>query len=254
MARKRLGDLFAEGKEIDIQGIKVWIQKPNVVQMEDIIRKANAAKARISMKLKNPESDNSLEVTTAVTEDFPTREVMIDFLVASEISDSEVKIGERLSEDEEGKWGENNYLNGLLDLWELEGLKEVYTETSEEDRKDNDEYDKAVEVFEEIKAFNEEVAKEVEGERKALARDFEQMRDEKILDKVVEKRKTYQENVVWFSTYRKAQMFYATREPDDRSKLYFSGMGELDELHPVVMKTILDTLAETEVGRQEGKD
>ena len=148
MARKRLGDLFAEGKEIDIQGIKVWIQKPNVVQMEDIIRKANAAKARISMKLKNPESDNSLEVTTAVTEDFPTREVMIDFLVASEISDSEVKIGERLSEDEEGKWGENNYLNGLLDLWELEGLKEVYTETSEEDRKDNDEYDKAVEVFE----------------------------------------------------------------------------------------------------------
>jgi hypothetical protein len=252
--RKKLGDLYVRGAELRIDdeeaGIYelVWIQKPNPVQHENMLRIANAARSKVTMQHKDRNSEGYLAALDEVSDMFPTRDAMEAYLVQLELSEVSPKVEAELSMDPEGEWAKDGYLQGLRDAWS-NGLSDAYARRSEEDP-----VEEADQVFAELKRFANEVEAVLEGHRREKRSDFSGMSDERVTDLVVKKHLNHKGTQAWFAAYRRAQVRYAVRDHEDHGKYYFEKLEDVEALDINVLRLLFEKLEEISVDPQEGKD
>lgn len=250
MKTRRLGDLYVKGESLTIDDglgdpITVWIQKPNPVQHEAIIRSANSARAQVLLELKNKEGDIYLSALDEIDTQYPTLDTLITFLVETDMSEKKQKIEAELLFDKESEWAEDNYLQGLYDLWN-DKMKDRYFSDEEDEE--------ATKIFQELKRFSEEVEKSLDGYRKKARSDYELMGEDRVLDRVIEKHIKSIGTQAWFAAYRRSQILFATREIDDHSKFYFEDIEEVRSLAIEVIQPLVAKIEEISVDPMEGKD
>lgn len=248
--RRRLEDLYVRGRELSIDDgsndpVVVWVQKMNPLEHEKAIRKAGAAKAKQLLAVRDHSSEEWQEAYVDVAE-FTTREQLIDYIISDEIVQFQEAKEAELSYSEE--WQKDNYLGGLRDAWEDADnpLSAVYARDPEDEE--------ARRVFLELKRFADQVEEEVGPETERLRRDFENMSEEDLRDKALEKVIELRAGLAWLREYRTCEVLYGVREVDDHRKYYFTHRDQVDALASQVFVQLSTAYNELMVAVAEGKD
>jgi hypothetical protein len=250
--RRRLNDLYVVGRPVIVgedtpEPVEIWLQKLNPVQNEDALRRANAARTRARAFGKDKDSEEYLDAVANVN-DFASREVLIDLSIAEELRLRRSRIeAECAAEDE---WAADDYLQGLVDEWEgtpdAPGLKERWAE-------DHDDPE-AARVKSEIDRFDEKVRVLVEAEHENLKRDYENTPDDVVLDKAVERVLEQRAVTAFILEYENWQLYYAVRDPDHHTELYFENVEQVKSLEERTKEILLLNYRELMVEQTEGKD
>lgn len=251
MKKRRLQDLYVVGQELTIDDGKgpvvVWLQKLNPVENEDALRRANAMRARMLISRNNEDSEE-FQVALGEAFDYGNRENLVDYLIENDVA--EVRLSRTAEEEAKDKWSKDGYLQGLRDAWvgtpDAPGLKDVYVEN-----KDDPE---ASRVFGELKKFDNTVEAEIAGEKDRLRRDYEGMAEDDLRRKVAVRFVESRADAAWFREYARAEVYYATREPDKHKQRYFETRREVDELETAVLLSLQKAYAALKVDPLEGKD
>lgn len=242
LKNNKLVDLFVRGKEVVVadsdKEVRVWLQKLNSTEHEAIVRHANSARAKMLAAKNDPESDFYQSIRNDILE--LDKDQVVDIVIQNEVNEKVAVVESEISEREE--WVKDNYLQGLRDSWEA-GLQErFHTEHDEE----------STAVFNELKRFAEQVAKEVEAERMSLATDNLERSLEALVDEAVKIRLTQQANMEWLKAYRKGEIVYATRDGNDH-KHKLLDWNSVDDLQEEVYDRLIAEYATLRIDPIEGK-
>ena len=245
---KKLGDLFVRGAEVTVEdgedSVTVWVQKLNPLQQEKCLRRANGARAKILSVRKLPDDDlDKLSYYYEADELVQDRDAMLDYLLGEKLATAYQLREAELSAQEE--WSEDNYLQGLNDAWQ-DGLKEEFV-------RDNDDPE-AKRVFDELKRFANLVEAEVEKEREHMIREFDDKSDEDLKQMVYDQVIEAAADLEWLKEFRKSEIFFAVRHPDNHNKPYFDRREEVDDLEMEAFASLANAFQEIKVDVVEGKD
>jgi len=222
MGKRRLGDLYrthtlvecddGQGEKIAVSLVK--ISRPDT---DAAVLAANAARARVLMRRGDRESDLWLEAYGEVA-DRP-RDHITAVLVADDLSQK--RLSAEAQEEAEERWAEDEYLDGLRKLWK-DSMMEVWAVNPD----DPD----AKRVRDELAAFKHAVDARMAGEAEDLTEGYAHLDEEELRIKVTDKLIENAANSVWVEEFERHRIFYATRDPLDRSKRYFRAMEEVRDL------------------------
>lgn len=246
LKNNKLLDLFVRGKEVTIkdpetgQEVDVWLQKLNPTQHETVVRRANAARAKFLSIKNDPDSDEYQSLYGEVLD--MEKDEMIDIIIAEEIANKVNSVESMISEKDE--WNKDNYLQGLRDAWQEEGLADKYF------REDDEEAGK---VFAELKRFAEQVAKEVEAERANLVADHLERSLDAVVNEAMESKIASNANLEWLKAFRKGQLVYAVRDIKDHSNCLLDWQS-VDELQEDSFNVLSNEYRNLTVEPIEGKD
>lgn len=249
LKRRRLSDLYVVGKELELDDgsgdpVVVWIQKLTPLQHEKSLRRANGVRAGVLAIKDDP--DDSLE-RLGYQHEFDqvstTREDMVNYLLSEKLANLYQVEEARLAAEKE--WSENHYLQGLTDLWE-DSAKEAYASDSDDPE--------AKRVFEELKRFAEKVENSVQGHAKELARDWEGTPDDDLKREVLNKVLETAADMQWLAEYRKCEVWFSVRDPENHNALYFESREEVDDLTIETFTALAAAYGELKVDIIEGKD
>jgi hypothetical protein len=266
--KRRLRDLYVTGREFKVddgsgEPVVVWIQKLTQLEHEAAMRRAGAAKARLLMHRNDPDSETWQAVYSDVDE-MTDRDALLSYVLAEELSKvAESREAELAAEEE---WEKDNYLQGLKDAWfgdeTAPGLKDVYIdEEPQEGEEPSARYAEAKEVWSELKRFDETVDEKVQAERKRLVRDYENVSMEELRRQVVDKFLEIRAGSAWVREFRRCEVMYAVRDPENHDEYYFAPEGkkepsreEVDQLAPETFGQLARAIDELTVDPTEGKD
>lgn len=170
------------------------------------------------------------------------REDWIEFLAGNEAAKLFSQIEDEIGAEDE--WSKDDYLQGLLDAWEGGVKDQHFIEPTEESER----------IFGEMQRFNEQVQKRIDGEKDRFAKDFESKTDDALRDLVVRKLGERRADFAWLREYRRAELLFAVRDPDDHSKPYFKNMDALNEIANEVFIRLVQEYQGLSVEVIEGKD
>jgi hypothetical protein len=248
--RRNLSDLYQKGKLVifddgetpeDQEAPSVYIKKLNSIESEKALRKANAEKAKINVAARNPESEVYLSTINEV-DSMGGREAWVQSLAEEKAARLLPQIEDELGAEEE--WSKDEYLQGLMDAWEG-GLKDVhFLEPTEDSER----------VWGEMKRFNDLVQQRYEGELARLVKDFDAKTDDQLRDLLVKQLSDRRADFSWLREYRRAELLFAVRDPDNHAKPYFKDMDDLNEIANEVFIRLVQEYQALAVDIIEGKD
>lgn len=251
MKRKNLSDLYVVGETVRVEAgdefDEVWVQRLNPIDNEKALRRATAARTRMKSLFRDTDSDEYLQ-SVGEMDDYATEQVLIDLIILDDMAEKRASVEAELGSQEE--WSDDNYLQGLFDLWagdaDNPGLSETYA-TDPEDPE-------ALRVFNELKRFNDEANKQVEQWREKLVNDLKTQPREQLLPKAVEVYLDRKANAAFMDEFEKHQLALAVRRAEDHKVKYFDSAADLDDLHPNVLNQLKAALEKISLDPSEGKD
>lgn len=248
MKKRHLRDLYVRGTLHTIddgtpgeEPVSVYLKKLNLNENEEAIRKANAARAVVIAAIEDPDSDLYKAALGDAAE--TDRANLIEYLISEPLSKARESAEAELGANPE--WEDNDYLQGLNNAW-MGGLNDKFHEDPEDEE--------AKKVFEALKRFADEVENVLEGEAKALRRDYEFVTEEELRGKAVKAFLKARSDLTWVDVYRKAELLLAVRNPEDPKERYFEELSEIDELETPVLLDLLRAYRDMTTDPQEGKD
>jgi hypothetical protein len=248
--RRRLSDLYVVGKkEVLTDGeneIEVWVQKISPLDQRNSMDMAHAARAKVIASKAAPDDDNLRVSVTAEAEwdGFTAeRDEMIEFLSLSDLSKSRASHEAEVASLDE--WSKNEYYSGLREAWDSE-MNERFDANPEDEE--------AGQIFRELTRYMKEVDRLVEKDRKSFVRGYATVSDEELKRKVIDGLIETQGDQVWVTEFRKAQLFFALRDPDDHSQHYLDDPDEIDVFDVRVTKQLFDAFDAIMVDPSEGKE
>jgi hypothetical protein len=248
--KRRLEDLYIRGRQVVIDDgtgdpVTVWMQKLNPLEHEKAIRKAGAAKARVLMALRDIDSEEYQEAYSDVV-DLGPREALVEYLIADE--SAKIRDAKETELSFADEWRDENYLQGLRDAWEDPDapLKDVYATNPDDEE--------AHRVFLELKRFADQVAAEVDPEIEALKQDWVDAPEEDIRKKTLERFIELRAGLAWLREFRRAEVYFGTRDSEDHRKYYFASRDQVDGLANEVFFQLSTACQDLMVEPAEGKD
>lgn len=241
----KLIDLFVRGQELKIVDpereveVDVWLQKLNPTQHEAIVRRANAARAKMLAMKNDPDSDEYQSTYGEVLD--MEKEDMINLIIAEEMGNKINAIESEISERDE--WANDNYLQGLRDAWQEELSDKYFRDKDEE----------AAKVYEELKRFTEQVAKEAEAERQSLIADHLERNLEAVARDATKAKIDAMANIEWLKVFRKGQLVYGVRDAKNHSEQLLDWQA-VDLLQEEVFNQLSEGYRMLSVDPIEGKD
>lgn len=260
MTQARLSDLYRRGAEVTVSDdeagleVTVWMSKLNPVEAKDAGRKAAAARARTLLFARDPESDSYMEALGEVMD--MSDEHLIDTIIAPDVFKKEAATREELAAGDE--WAKDDYLIGLMDSWREEYM-EIWVKDADPDWDEatladwEEKKAEALRIRAELTRFEDLVRESVNGETEALRRANSSRGREDLEKGVLARLFENKSNEEWLNTYNRWQVYYATRENENRSKRYFQNVQEVIELEPDVYIPLLRSYRALEVEPFEGK-
>ncbi len=244
--KRRLSDLYILEKKITVDdgegGVDVIIRKLNPVEHESAMRRANAERARV-LTLKNfPESDEYRAIYNQVL-DLSEQPTLVDYVAGQESAQQMVNIEEELAAEDE--WSKDGYLQGLRDAWEG-GLEKKYASDPEDPE--------VLRVLEELRRFSGLVEKEFEERVKDIRAKYEHLAVSELQQKVMTQLLEIEGELAWMKEFRRCEVWFSTRDPEDSKKYYFQDREEVSTLSLPVLEQLMTAYRELTVDVTEGKD
>lgn len=246
---RRLADLYVTGREFifddddgENEPVTVYIRKLTPVDNEQVMRRANAARAAMLVARRDRDSQEYKNLYSQVW-DVGDTDSLVDQLISPEL------IKKRIAREAEiaftDEWNKDSYLQGLKDAWN-DGLSDKYQENPDDLE--------AKRVFDELQRFEDAVTQAMKGEDEAIRRSFESKTEEELREKVLDQILELQSDVTWMSEYRKSELWLAVRDPKNRRERYFVSRDEVDELSYEMLKRLTEAYQSMSVDLTEGKD
>lgn len=250
--RKTLADLYVVGAEFKVTDdkgneVEVWVQKPNPVDQDVLIKKANAARSKILLQLRDQESEEWLSAYSDVN-DIIGRDGLVEIILGDELN--EVRLSAEAEESHEDRWRKDGYLDGLLEAWQHGGMKEMFARDPEDEE--------AKAVFEALSEFEAEVQKRVDGERTRLVRDYGDKTDEELYREAADRLLRQRALAAFIEEYDHWLVFLCTfdleRDEFGQRTKHFANVVQVKGLDPRTRKPLLEKIREMQVDEIEGKD
>lgn len=247
MKRKRLEDLYKRGVRVVVEDgeekVEVWVQKLNPVDHETVMRKANAARARLLMYRHDLDSEYYQSSWTSMSDMHRTDPAdIVGYVAAKDLTTKRAAVEAELGAEE--RWVEDDYLQGLTDAWEG-GMKDVWIA-------DNENVE-AVKVFDELKRFDKEASEIVQVYLDEQTADVERLTDDELLDAATTQWLEKRAEDVWYEEYQLSALWKAVRLPEDHGKYYFDARYEVDNLEEPVRNQLMLAFSGLMVDPLEGK-
>lgn len=257
----RLQDLFKTGHEVkfDLEHegepveIIIWMRKPTAGQQDEALAKARGKQARRKRAFKDQEGDAYVAVWSDV-ESFENVEELKDQLVRFEgqrlrsQAFNEVLHDENfIPKDEDGEplWDDEN--SGYLDL--LTGIQSRMEEISTfnaslEDGEDKlfktpEEDEELIELQKEREVFEQFVTDRFEALTAEHMKAYDGKRMTQLKNELIKKLIDADTSLVWYEQYRTWMLYFACRDPEDKTKPYFSEQSALMDI-PTAVLTYLE--------------
>ena len=244
--------------------VNVVIVKPNVDDMEEIERRAAAARSRLRMKLADPGSDESLAAKdqAAMAGPLEAKSLIVG------IKTREKNLTAYYEVRAKDEWSENDHLAGLESLYYSKDefhagmTMEMLCASPPEGESHADEdardayiraYTEACEVRDEIGRFHAQVEAKVQSERDNLAGQLDQMPPEKIVEETEKVLRDLMLEKAYADAYDRQVLYYATRQAENLRARYFEGVHEVNELDDSVRGMLHVAYTEIAVSPMEGK-
>jgi hypothetical protein len=252
-ARRRLGDLYARGKEVPIDDgsddpVVVWIQKLNEVERDAVLRRANATMAQYMIDSDNEQSE-TFKSTYGSVRDYLDRDAMVEVIIGEDISKARRRVEAVMIADETG-WGKNGYIQGLADIWTGDDDNPGLAARWAEDPADPE----AARVKTELDRYNEELEATVAGEVTLLTHEWDNTPLDELVRLTAHELLKRRGEEVFMTEWSRQQIYDCVREPTDHHKRYFGSVAEIDDLDDRVRKALSDHSAALFVGVTEGKE
>jgi hypothetical protein len=247
LTKRRLTDLWVVGRELTLDDgegdpVTIWLQKINAIDSAEATRRCDAARARL-LAAKREDDDEWRSVVNTVREYANgANSRLVDFLLLEKHGDIQQSVEARLSNEEE--WSKDNYIQGLYDAWR-EGLERRWL-TDHDD-------EEASRCKAELDRFTAQVTADVESEVELLREGWSEQTGEQLEDRMAEKLLEMDAGQAWMTELWACQIYYGTREPEDRKQRYFTSREEVDALAPRTFESLREAYANLEVDIAEGK-
>lgn len=253
--RRRLQDLYIRGKLVKVDDgtdpenpVEVWVQKITPFEMKQAMDKAHAIRARIKLAKESEDPDNDIfrirvEGEGEINGFFNDRENMIAFIHAEELQKLRISFEAETAEQEE--WSKDSYLDGLRVAWE-DSLAEKFLLDPEDEE--------AKRVYDELNRWIAQTTEKLEPERQRILRESADISDDELKDRVLDLLVDGEADQAWLSEFRKWQLFFSLRDPDDHSVQYFETRDDLEMLDRNTIMALFVEFDDLMVDSTEGKD
>lgn len=255
-ARRELNDLFAQGVEVrfgrnadgqpegrigpflNSEGkfkpaedgeIAMFVRPPSPLQREQAMRDGQARRARALINAKrNEDSEEHLTIMAFLAD--MSDETLIDYLLVQEQNDRyQEAMREVLSREE---WA---------NMTELQDALRQFEDMEDEELVGNEEYSALMELDEK---FTEQIRERLSSLTDAQRDAMRLMRRETLERRALEKRSEMVGSQAFINEYQLQMEFYAVRDADDHSKLFYSSAREFAEQHEAVREKIAEALSQ----------
>lgn len=244
--KRRLGDLYKAGEAFSLDDgsddpVEVYMRRPNPYELEEALKDGNAARARAVIRMRKEGTTENEQIEGQLWDIGDIAE-LAKYVVAERSQELYSRAHAKVSADE--KYSEDSVLESSLENLE----KWAETTPAEGD----DDYEDYRNTLEYIEGFNKEVEEQYEAFRndelgKALHEgDLEEKVRRILIDRA--------SGIEFLREYRVSCVYFSAREPDDKTKKYFSARQEVKELPYEVLSQLIIWYDEIDMGREEVKN
>jgi hypothetical protein len=238
--RKRLSALFERGgyvrfnsngvlppdaEETD-EDVKVWVGPPSPFQREMAIREAQAARSRAMLEARNKE-DSSQYVNARAFLSGLTNEDLADYVI--DLDEAERMSRARRQVLMKKEWEDFNSLRDAMRQFEEAGSPQ-------------DDPDWAL-LMKRDQEFGEQVLAEAQVLRDGDRQGYALMPREPLEKKALEKRIDQAASAVFMKNYEDWMLYYACRDDEDHSVLFFEDVNDLKSMPDEVQTALSESLA-----------
>jgi hypothetical protein len=247
--RRRLGDLYMVGKQIELNDesgeppIVVYMQKISPIEQRDAADCGTKARAAILSIKNSPAEDKILYEDQLEDMGLEAREDFIDFLASNRIEELRLSAEQRIASEDE--WSKDDYLNSLQEAWN-DGVRDTWI-TSDDDAEAN-------RIYEELKRYTDEVDKSLETDKQDVYAEYDLIETDELKSKVIDKIIEMEADFAWMNEFSFYQAFYATRDPENYEERYFESVDEVKCLDTRILAELISSYREMTVEGLEGKD
>jgi hypothetical protein len=222
--------------------VSVWLQKVNGVEAAEITRRCDAVRSRV-MAAKS--GDEQWETLLATVRDYGAeggKERWVDFLLLEKRNELQRSHELKLANEED--WSKDNYIQGLFDAWR-EGLEARWIADQEDSE--------AARCKEELDRFAAAATEEVDSELELFREGWMEEPEDQLQHRMASKLLEMDAGQAWITELWACQIYYGTREPDDKTRRYFINREEVDSLSPRTYEALREAYQSLEVDVAEGK-
>jgi hypothetical protein len=247
--RRRLSDLYVVGKSVVFEDpagdVEIYLRRPNPFEHEEALREGNLARARMALRMKDPSTDEYAILHGELA------------AVGDRIQKAEILFNENYADyyqraftwvQEQDRWSKDDYATSVTDALADYEEREVRPVEGDEDWED---YQR---VVKEVEEFTKDVDTRLEKVKKDEIDEFLMLEELELDERIMRVLIDRQAGVAFYRGYRVACLYYATRDPDDHGKRYFSNKQELMELPAEVQSRLLEEYDALDVPRDEVKN
>lgn len=245
--RRRLTDLYARGEETDLapegqEPFVVWVRKMTPADAEVAYLKASARRAAVlALGKEDPPSDLFLTLKGEV--DLLSRDSLVLWVAASDMSDRRPLIEARLAGEEE--WSKERYLISLQERFSDDDFVRKVEELPDDPE--------VVRVLAELERFQAQVSvEEVEVQRQAEA-DAEELPTEELQKRVLDAMVAAHGDAAWLAEFQSCQVWRCVFEADDHSKPLFGSRVEVEGEQVEVIQRLKEVIDRIHVSDAETK-
>jgi len=237
--KAHLSDLFRKGEEVTIVGegeseYKIWVVRPSSLQQEESREKANGKMARLKLAAISKEGDRYLSIKLSFAE-VTDRDSLVDMRLQYEEPDARDLAFNDVLFAEDSDWAKDDKYMGLVTAitaryGDIAKYNKQMVDAGSDDRIVEAEDEELVSLEAEQTKFRDEVdarLKELlDAERELLADKSKKELRADLMDLALD----LEARMMWYESYKNRMLYYACRYNDDRSKFYFSDVGDVDEI------------------------
>lgn len=252
--RRRLEDLFDRGAYItfnrDSDGrpivnptvssdsdMKIWVAPPSPLQREMAVREAQASRARVMIEARKDENSTTWLTIRAFIANLKT-DALIEYVL--DLDTNEFLSDARRDVLKQPEWEDFNALRDAMRQFEEAG-------SPEDDEEWKPILSRDIEFGRQVNDRAEEIRSD--------ARDgYKHMPRPKIEEKAIDKRVDQAGSAAFVSAYEEWMLFYAVRDDEDHSTLYFEDRNDVKSLPQPVQQALGDKLNDFIVDASEAKN
>lgn len=252
--RIRAEDLWTTGEAVTLtdgnRSVEVWVQALNEPEEDIAHARANAARARVLVASRDPQSMLVMRVTGEVMS--LSDEFLVEYLTGWEVQRHRDEATAQVEAEEE--WTKDGYLDGLQDAWDpppgrdgtkAQGLKDQWAV-------DHD-HPEAKRVWDELQRFLSQVAERVEPIEEALRAEHGRLGRAELERKAVAQFLEAEARRAWSEEFRWCLVWLGTREPTNHLEYYWLQRETIDRLPDPVREQVREVALRVNVDVMTGK-